>query len=101
MGDTNERLERVEQRLGRVENRLSNVENRLGSVESQLQKLWVLHEETSHQVKLIAAVQVHHGNVLDQLVRDIEPLRSLPDLLHRVVNDHERRITALEQRAGQ
>ena len=101
MGDTNERLHRVEERLGKVENRLGKVENRLGSVESQLQKLWVLHEETSRQAKLIAEVQVHHGAVLDQLVRDIEPLKNLPDLLHRVVNDHERRITALEQRAGQ
>jgi hypothetical protein len=87
MPDTNERLERVEERLD--------------SVESKLQKLWLLHEETSRQVKLIAEVQVHHGKVLDQLVRDIEPLKGLPDLLHRVVNNHENRITALEQRAGQ
>jgi chromosome segregation ATPase len=129
LGKVENRLGKVENRLGKVENRLGKVENRLGLVESQLgevrrdlgglagrvdtltgrvdtldenvQKLWLLHEETSRQVELIAEVQVHHGNVLDQLVRDIEPLKGLPDLLHRVINNHESRITALEQRAGQ
>jgi len=58
----------------------------------------VLKEENARRLRLIAEVQVHHGNVLQQIVRDVEPLKVLPGLLQRVVHDHERRITALEKR---
>jgi hypothetical protein len=54
---------------------------------------------------LIAEVQSHHGTVLEQhsqllnqIVKDIEPLKVLPDLVRPLVQDHERRIAALEKR---
>jgi hypothetical protein len=53
-------------------------------------------------------VQAHHGGVLEQhsrllnqLVKDVEPLKVLPELLRTVTHDHERRITALERRGTQ
>jgi hypothetical protein len=45
------------------------------------------------------------GESLDKvegrLVKNIEPLKVLPDLLRTVVENHERRITVLEQRGSQ
>jgi hypothetical protein len=38
--------------------------------------------------------------MLDQLVKDIEPLKVLPGLFEQVAQDHERRITALEKHSG-
>ena len=59
----------------------------------------MLGEENTQQIKLIADVQSHHGTVLNQLVKDVEPLKPLPDLLRAVIQDHERRIAALENRS--
>jgi archaellum component FlaC len=98
------RLDKVENRLDKVEGGLHKVEGRLGKVEGEVQKLRVLGEENTQQIKLIAEVQSHHGSVLeqhsrllDQLVSDVQPLKVLPDLLRTVIQDHERRITALEK----
>jgi len=112
------RLDKVEGRLGGVEGRLDRVEDqvtglrtevtgltgRIGSLEGEVQKLRVLGEENTQQIKLIAEVQSHHGSVLeqhsrllDQLVSDVQPLKVLPDLLRTVIQDHERRIAALEK----
>ena len=62
-------------------------------------------EENTRQITLIAEVQGHHGTILEQhsrqldrIVKDIEPLKVLPELLRTVIQDHERRITALERR---
>ena len=38
-----------------------------------------------------------HSRLLNQIVKDVEPLKVLPDFLRTVVQDHERRITALEK----
>ena len=93
MPDVGERLDKVEQGLVQVDQRLE-------SVEGQIRKLQVLEEENAGQIKLIAEVQAHHGSVLQKVVDDIEPLKVLPDLLTRVVQDHERRLASLEKRAG-
>ena len=66
----------------------------------EFQKLRLLKEENRRQLALIAEVQTHHGKVLQQISEDIEPLKVLPGLLQHVVRDHERRISALELRAG-
>jgi archaellum component FlaC len=111
MTDTDERfdrleagLDKVEGRLDKVEDGLAKVEGRLGRVEGEVQKLRVLGEENTQQLKLIAEVQSHHGSLLeqhsrllDQLVSDVQPLKVLPDLLRTVIQDHERRIAALEK----
>ena len=93
------RLEKVEGRLDGVEGSLGRVQGQLGQLESEVQKLRVLGEENTQQIKLIADVQSHHGTVLNQLVKDVEPLKPLPDLLRVVIQDHERRIAALENRS--
>ena len=85
--------------------RLDRIDGRLGTLEQDVQKLRVLGEENTRQITLIAEVQAHHGTILEQhsrqldhIVKDIEPLKVLPELLRTVIQDHERRITALERR---
>ena len=98
LGEVKGRLGAVEGRLDRVEGRLDRVEDVLRKVEGEVQQLRVLGEENTQQIKLVAEVQFHHGTVLDQLVKEVAPLKILPDLLQTVIQDHERRIAALEKR---
>jgi archaellum component FlaC len=79
--------------------------SRVTTLEEETRKLRILGEENTSQIKLIAEVQSHHGTVLEQhsqllnqIVKDIEPLKVLPDLVRPLVQDHERRIAALENR---
>ena len=96
----------------------------LTELRGEVQKLRVLGEDNSREIKLIAEVQVQHGERLDehgrmlaQIVRDIEPLKVLPeafqhlarelaplrdirDFMQRFGDDHELRITALEKHTG-
>jgi archaellum component FlaC len=81
---------------------------RVSTLEEETRKLQILGEENKGQTKLIAEVQSHHGTILEQhsrllsqIAKDIEPLKGLPDFVRTVVQDHERRITALEQRGDQ
>jgi hypothetical protein len=76
-----------------------------GNMEEDLRRLGLLGEESARLLKQIAEVQSHHGTVLEQhsqllnqIVKDIEPLKVLPDLVRPLVQDHERRIAALEKR---
>jgi hypothetical protein len=64
----------------------------------------VLGEQNTTDIKRIAEVQAHHGDVLAQhgaalqrLEEAIEPLKVLPAALQKILPDHERRITALEE----
>jgi chromosome segregation ATPase len=97
--EVDRRFDKVDQRFDEVDRRFEKVEGRLDTLTSDVQKLRVLGEENRTQITLIAEVQSHHGDQLDQLVKDIEPLKVLPDMLKHVVEDHERRITALEKAA--
>jgi archaellum component FlaC len=128
LGEVNARLGRHDERFNQIDGRFTKVVERFDSVESAVQKLRVLDEDNSTQIRLIAEVQAHHGTVLDQIVKDIEPLKRqaatveliakeieplkrqaatveriardiepLKDFVTRVVDEHERRITALEQ----
>ena len=79
--------------------------SRVTTLEEETRNLRILGEENTSQIKLIAEVQSHHGTVLEQhsqllnqIVKDIEPLKVLPDLVRPLVQDHERRIAALEKR---
>ena len=74
-------------------------------MEEDLRRLGLLGEESARLLKQIAEVQSHHRTVLEQhsqllnqIVKDIEPLKVLPDLVRPLVQDHERRIAALEKR---
>jgi chromosome segregation ATPase len=96
-GEVKQRLDKVDERFTKVDERFAKIDERLDTLTSDVQKVRVLGEENSTQIKLIAEVQSHHGRMLEQLVKDMEPLKVLPDLFKHVVQDHERRITALEQ----
>jgi archaellum component FlaC len=80
---------------------VTGLTDRVGTIDESVQKLRILEEENSRQIRLVAEVQLHHGTVLDKLAKDIEPLKVLPDLLRTVVENHERRITALERQGTQ
>ena len=99
-----ERFAQVDQRFAQVDQRFAQVDQRFAQVDKQLNQLQVLGEENTTQIRLIAEVQSHHGNVqadhgaaLKRLEEAVEPLKVLPDAIQRVVGDHERRISALEQ----
>ena len=50
-------------------------------------------------IRLVAEVQSRHGELLQQLLEDVEPLKVLKDVCETAVRDHEQRITAIEQGA--
>jgi archaellum component FlaC len=100
LDNVDERFDKIDERFDKVDDRFVKVDDRLDTLTSDVQKLRVLGEENTTQIKLIAEVQAHQGHVLQQIVQDIEPLKILPALFTKVVQDHERRITALE-RTGQ
>jgi hypothetical protein len=84
---------------------MSDQNDRLDALTQEVQKLRVLGEENTTQLRLIAEVQSHHGDVLSQhgaalhrLEVAIEPLKVVPEVLQKVLGDHEGRITALEKR---
>ena len=111
MPDVVERLEKVEQgltelsqrmdeRFAQVDQRFDEVDRQFDAMTADVQKLRVLGEENSTQIKQIAEVQTHHGSVLAEhggvlkrLEGAIEPLSAA---VQSVVRDHERRISALE-----
>jgi polyhydroxyalkanoate synthesis regulator phasin len=81
---------------------VKGLSGRVTTLEDETRKLRIFGEETTSQTRLIAEVQSHHGTVLEQhsqmlnkLVKDVEPLTVL---VRTVVQDHERRIRALEKR---
>jgi chromosome segregation ATPase len=92
-----QRFEQVDQRLAQVDQRFVEVDQRFETLTAEVQKLRILGEENTAQIKVIAEVQAHHGTVLQTLVDAVEPLKVLPDLFRQVAQDHERRITALEE----
>ena len=114
MPDVNERLHTIEnpptgmsQQFNKVDEQftearqqLDSMDQRLDTLTGEVQRVRVSEEEHSTQIRLIAEVQTHHGRLLGRIVRDLEPLKVLPDLFKQVVQDHERRISALETRSG-
>jgi hypothetical protein len=104
MPDVNGRLDGIEDALTGVSRQVgeqfTEVKQRLDKMAGEMQRVRVLGEENSTQIRLVAEVQTHHGHLLEQLVKEIEPLKVLPDLFKQVAQDHERRITALEKGSG-
>ena len=102
-----QRFAQVDQRFAQVDQRFAQVDQRFDTLEVQVQKLRVLGEENTTQIKQIAEVQAHHGSVLDEhgaalkrIEEALEPLKVLPAAIQtcfRDLGDHERRITALEE----
>ena len=107
-----ERFNQIDERFNQVDDRFATTDKKIDSLASDVGKLRVLEEANSQNIRLIAEVQAHHGTVLEQIVKDIEPLKHqaavmerlaqdvapLKDFVTRAVDEHERRITALERR---
>src|SRR5262245_17978194 len=98
-----ERFEQVDQRFEEVDQRFAQVDKRFDSLEADVQKLRVLGEQNTTDIRRIAEVQVHHGEVLaehgaalQRIEKALEPLKVLPTVIQNVLPHHERRITALE-----
>jgi chromosome segregation ATPase len=101
MPDIDERLDRVEKGLDalgeRMDERFTKVDERVGSLEAEVQKLRILGEQNTGDIKRIAEVQAHHSQRLEDLVKAVEPIKDLRDFVERVAHNHEERITALEK----
>jgi chromosome segregation ATPase len=97
-----QRFAQVDQRFAQVDQRFEQIDGRLGSLETEVQKLRLLGEQNTTDIKQIAEVQAHHGDIgaaLKRIEEALEPLKALPAAIHtcfRDLSDHERRITALE-----
>jgi prefoldin subunit 5 len=120
MPDVNERLDRVEeglkslgqrmeeqfaqvdQRFAQVDQRFAQVDQRFDSLEKEVRKLCVLGEQNATDIKRIAEVQAHHGQVhgaaLERIEKALKPLTVLPAVIQNTLPDHERRIRALEEK---
>jgi chromosome segregation ATPase len=90
--------------VGNLRGEVGDLSGEVGSLRSEVQKGRVLEEANAAQIKLIAEVQTHHGELLtrrgdtlQRLEAAVEPLKVLPDLIKQVVQDHETRIAALER----
>ena len=94
MPDVGERLDKVERGLTELSQRM---DERFAQVDKRFTQLQVLGEENTSKIKLVAEVQAHHGDVLDQINDAVEPLKTLQPLFEKVAKDHEQRITALER----
>jgi predicted nuclease with TOPRIM domain len=97
--------ERMDERFQQVDERFQQVDERFGRLETAVQKLRVLAEENTTQIKQVAEVQAHQGSVLHEhsqalkrLEDALEPLKVLPAALQTVLPEYERRITALERK---
>jgi hypothetical protein len=77
------------------------VEKGQSPLEQAVGKLRVLEEANARTIKLIAE---GHGAKLDSLSarldKVIEPLQQIKDFIERVADEHEFRITALEDHTG-
>jgi archaellum component FlaC len=96
-----QRFAQVDQRFAQVDQRFAQVDQRFESLEAEVRGLRILGEQNATDIKRIAEVQAHHGEVhgaaLQRIEKALEPLTVLPAVIKNVLPDHERRITALEQ----
>ena len=67
---------------------VNSLNGRISALNEEVREILRIGGENLRQLKLIAEVQSHHGTVLEQhsrllnqLVKDIEPLKVLPDLV--------------------
>jgi len=100
LAQVDQRFAQVDQRFAQVDQRFAQIDGRLGSLETEVQKLRLLGEENTTDIKRIAEVQAFHGDIgaaLKRIEEAIEPLKVLPAVIQRTLPDHERRITALEE----
>ena len=73
----------------------------------ELNKVRLLWEAQSEDIKKIAEVQSHHGKTLDEhgkkldaIAEALKPLSDMQDFIRRIAPNHEIRIEALEKHTG-
>jgi archaellum component FlaC len=125
MTDRDDRMEAVEQRLdamngdlqvlkddvrvlkedvGGLKEDVQILRQDVGTLKNDVNGLRVLYEHHDEQIQKIAEVQAHHGRQLDehgQLLQEIkvqlEPLADIRDFIRRIADNHEHRLSALEK----
>jgi uncharacterized coiled-coil protein SlyX len=90
----------VEERLDKVEERLGSVEKGVNELRGEVQKLRVLGEQNTSDIKLVAEVQARHGEKLEEITKALEPLARIDNFVRLVAHDHEVRIKRLEKHTG-
>jgi len=117
MTDTNERLGRVEGRLdslsaelgelrgevGELRGEVGELREEVGELRADIHKLSIHHDDHLAQTRLIAKIQAHHGEAIEEiradvkrLYTDMQPLRDLYGFVRKLAIDHEQRIESLE-----
>ncbi len=81
--------------------KLRGLPDEFAKLRNEVNALRVLGEARDGKIQLIAEVQSHHGKGLEQIKKDLEPLREIRDFIRTVADDHERRLTVLEKRSNQ
>jgi archaellum component FlaC len=114
MTEDGDRMTAVEKRLDAMGEDVRVLKDDVRELKSDVRELKddvrglrALYEHHDSQIRTIAEVQAHHGQLLEnhgQLLREIKqelvPLRDLHDFVRRIADDHERRITLLEKHSS-
>lgn len=112
MNGMSERMDSFERRLDTLgtdvrglRGEVGELRGEVGELRGEVHSLRVVVENHDSQIRLIAEVQAHHGNRLEEhgrllreIKQDLGPLRDLRDFVARIADDHEQRIKALEGR---
>ena len=107
MTDNDDRMTRFEQRLDALGGDVRALKDDVGVLKGDVHRLRVLYEQHDTKIRTIAEVQAHHGRQLEEhgtLLREIKqelaPLGDIRYFVHRIADEHERRLSALEKHTG-
>ena len=91
--------------VGELRGEVGELRGEVGELRGEVHSLRVVVENHDSQIGLIAEVQAHHGNQLEEhgrllreIKQDVGPLKDLRDFVARIADEHEQRIKALEGR---
>jgi hypothetical protein len=70
----------------------SELRDEVGTLSDELQKLRVVSEQFSRDLKLVMEVQERCGHKLDETLRALEPLVRLDDFIRSITYNRESRV---------
>jgi chromosome segregation ATPase len=114
MTDNDDRMTRLERRLdalgedvGVLKDDVRVLKDDVGVVRNEVGRLRVLYEDHDTKIDAIAEAQTHHarqleehGTLLREIKRELVPLGDLRDFVRRIAEEHEGRLSALENHTG-
>jgi uncharacterized coiled-coil DUF342 family protein len=93
--------------VGELRAEVGELRKEVGGLREQVHLLAIRTDDNSAQIRLIAEVQVHHGQAIEEIRadlkvihRDMAPLRDVYNLMRQVAANHEQRIESLEKWAA-